>query len=85
MRKISDTAIARFFMSDALASSEPWMNNDSSTRRIGYALVVFLVVVVGGWAAFAPLETAAIAGGVVQVEGKRKPIQHLWILIAAWF
>lgn len=31
----------------------------------------------GGWAAFAPLDSAAIAAGVVKVEGERKSIQHL--------
>lgn len=69
--------ISRFFQSREIESSEPWMVNDFGTRRAGYALVLFLILVVGGWSAFAPLETAAIAGGVVQVEGKRKPIQHL--------
>ena len=38
--------------------------------------MIFLVVV-GGWTACAPLESAALAPGLVQVEGKRKPIQHL--------
>ncbi len=31
----------------------------------------------GGWAAFAPLESAAIAPGVVSVESNRQTIQHL--------
>jgi len=31
----------------------------------------------GAWAALAPLDSAAIAPGVVLVEGKRKTIQHL--------
>lgn len=30
-----------------------------------------------GWAVFAPLESAAIAPGVVSVEGSRKTVQHL--------
>lgn len=36
-----------------------------------------MILVVGGWSACAPIDSAAIAPGVVQVEGKRKPIQHL--------
>ncbi len=50
---------------------------DTKVRRAGYLLVVIFLVVVGGWTACAPLESAALAPGLVQVEGKRKPIQHL--------
>ena len=46
--------------------------------------MVFGVVVVGAflggfgaWSAFAPLQSAAIAQGVVSVSGKRKTVQHL--------
>ena len=49
----------------------------TKVRRAGYLLVVIFLVVVGGWTACAPLESAALAPGLVQVEGKRKPIQHL--------
>src|SRR3954470_8264311 len=31
----------------------------------------------GGWAAFAPLNSAAVATAVVKVEGNRKSVQHL--------
>lgn len=31
----------------------------------------------GGWAAYAPLSSAAVAGGVITVEGHRKVVQHL--------
>jgi epimerase transport system membrane fusion protein len=31
----------------------------------------------GGWAAFAPLNSAAVAPAVVKVEGNRKSVQHL--------
>lgn len=61
--------------------SEPpeleWMHNDLFIRRAGYSIVLFMVIVVGGWMAFAPMESAALAPGVIQVQGKRKPIQHL--------
>ncbi len=41
-------------------------------------IVVVLVFVVGllGWASFAPLAEAAIAPGLVKVEGTRRTIQH---------
>lgn len=53
---------------------------DGSDRRyriIG-ALVVFATFgVFGGWAALAPLESAALAPGVVTVKDSRKTLQHL--------
>ena len=50
-------------------------DSDASARTFGYLLVVFLFFVVGGWAVLAPIESAALATGIVQVEGKRKLIQ----------
>ena len=44
---------------------------------IGLVIVVLFFVVFVGWAAMAPLGSAAIAPGVVSVEGNRKTIQHL--------
>ena len=43
----------------------------------GYAVVIFCFVVLGGWAAVAPLGAAVVAGGVVTTEGNKKTIQHL--------
>lgn len=77
MLKLKESTIFQYFNPTDRDSAKPWMNNDFGSRRIGYLLVMFLVFVLGGWSALAPLETAAIAGGVVQVEGKRKSIQHL--------
>ena len=57
--------------------SDDWRDNDLGVRRLGYFLVGFIILVAGGWSACAPIESAAIAPGVVQVEGKRKPVQHL--------
>jgi HlyD family secretion protein len=44
-----------------------------------FGLVIFLVFVVGfgAWAGLAPLAEAAIAPGVIKVEGNRRTIQHL--------
>ena len=60
-----------------VADQPAWLNNDHGLRRLGYSLVALLVIVFGGWAAFAPLESAAIAPGVIQVKGKRQSVQHL--------
>ena len=45
--------------------------------RIGAALIGVFVIGSGVWAAFAPLESAAMAPGVVEPESSRKTIQHL--------
>ena len=46
-------------------------------RSIGYWLFISLFGVFGVWSATAPLQSASLAQGVVQVQGQRKDIQHL--------
>ena len=53
------------------------VNSDRKARNFGYAIVFLVFFVFGGWATFAPLESAARGAGTVQVEGDRKPVQHL--------
>jgi HlyD family secretion protein len=48
-----------------------------SVTLAGNVLVVGFVLGLGIWSAFAPLESAAIAPGVVESESSRKTIQHL--------
>ena len=43
----------------------------------GAAIIGLFFIVFGGWAALAPLKSAAIAQGVVAVETNRKTIKHL--------
>ena len=43
----------------------------------GNLLVLCFVLGLGTWSSFAPLESAAIASGVVEPESSRKTIQHL--------
>ncbi|MDA8677585.1 HlyD family type I secretion periplasmic adaptor subunit [Luminiphilus sp.] len=43
----------------------------------GYSIIGALFVVILIWGGLAPLESAALAPGVVEVEGKRKAVQHL--------
>ena len=45
-------------------------------RLAGVIIVVFLAVF-AVWAAIAPLSKAAIAPGIIEVEGRRRVIQHL--------
>ena len=51
--------------------------NDRSQRTFGYGVLVLLVLVVTLWGGLAPIESAVFAPGVVQVDGKRKAVQHL--------
>lgn len=67
--------------SELLSSAEqqvvPWFDSDRRLRRLGYWLTAVLVFGCGVWASFAPIDTGALAPGIVQVEGKRKSVQHL--------
>jgi HlyD family secretion protein len=43
---------------------------------LGWAVVLLFVVGLGSWAAFTPLAEAAIAQGLLKVEGTRRTVQH---------
>jgi HlyD family type I secretion membrane fusion protein len=60
----------------------PWLVSTAPLNLRGYLLGGALVIGLffgglGTWAAFAPLESAAIAPGVVGVDSRRKLVQHL--------
>lgn len=61
----------------AQASDAPLPIDDRPTRRIGYLIVLATFGLFGGWAALAPLDSAALAPGVVTVKSYRKTVQHL--------
>ena len=44
---------------------------------LGYAIVIFTFVVLGGWSAFAELDSAVTAPGFIAEENSRKSVQHL--------
>lgn len=50
---------------------------DGRERSIGCAIVLLTFGVFGGWAAFAPLDSASLAPGVITVQHSRKTVQHL--------
>lgn len=52
-------------------------DNYKGVARIGYVVIAITFVGLLGWAAFAQLDSAVIANGVVSAEGNRKTIQHL--------
>lgn len=58
-----------------LGVTEPGLS-DAVPKRIGYGVVLLTFVFFGGWASFAPLDSAALAPGVVTVENYRQSIQH---------
>ena len=65
-------------MSKTLSLHEPrTRDRGRSIRRIGYGIALLLLGVIFIWGTVAPIQSAALAPGVVQVEGKRKTIQHL--------
>jgi epimerase transport system membrane fusion protein len=51
--------------------------SDRKTRRLGFGIVFVTFGLFGTWAAFAPLDGAAYAPGVVTVQTYRKTVQHL--------
>ena len=52
-------------------------DKERNTRRIGYGVALCLLGIIFIWGTVAPLQSAALAPGIVQVEGKRKAVQHL--------
>lgn len=60
-------------------SISPESINASSRRvkRFGYAVVLIMFGFFGGWSFLAPLDSAALAPGVVTVKTYRKTVQHL--------
>lgn len=51
--------------------------SDAKTRRLGFGIIFVVFGIFGTWAAFAPLDSAANAPGVVTVQTYRKTVQHL--------
>ena len=83
---VSPGKLSRFFalfppvtksITSAFANANAGADEDVAIRQIGYSAVALLLAVFLLWSAFASIDSAALAPGVVQVEGKRKPIQHL--------
>lgn len=60
----------------ASGRDSPAWASDRPYRRIGWAVVLVTFGLFGGWAALAPLGSAALAPGVVTVQEARKTIQH---------
>nr|WP_281719775.1 HlyD family type I secretion periplasmic adaptor subunit [Nitrosomonas nitrosa] len=65
-------------MAELLAESPRHvLSDDRAIRRQGFALVLVVFGGFGAWASLAPLNSAALAPGVITVEHYRKTVQHL--------
>jgi HlyD family secretion protein len=80
-RRVGITAIDEFEPLEFRWCSAPTPASPRSRLRgvtlAGNLLVICFVLGLGIWSGFAPLESAAIASGVVESESSRKTIQHL--------
>jgi len=61
---------------ESAATAQPQID-DRPIRRIGYLILFLTFGLFGAWAVLAPLNSAALAPGVVTVENYRKTVQHL--------
>lgn len=51
--------------------------DDSGVIRFGLAIIFVMFVLMGGWMAYAPLASSAVAVGKVSADLDKKTIQHL--------
>lgn len=65
------------FMQNSQHSSVALPVDDRPIRRVGYLMLLVTFGLFGGWAALAPLDSSALAPGVVTVKSYRKTVQHL--------
>nr|WP_253278625.1 HlyD family type I secretion periplasmic adaptor subunit [Pseudomonas thivervalensis] len=64
-------------MQNSQLSSTALLVDDTPVRRVGYLMLLVTFGLFGGWAALAPLDSSALAPGVVTVKSYRKTVQHL--------
>lgn len=65
-------AIARVKFAEPYAQEEPGLSN----TRIGWTVIILFFGVFLGFSAFAPMDAAVSADGVVKVSGERQTVQH---------
>lgn len=56
---------------------QPPSTNDSNIIRFGLGVLFLLIIVFGGWSAFAPLAESAVAVGKISADLDKKTLQHL--------
>jgi len=60
----------------ALPTATSQVRDWKRPAMLGYLVIVLTFGILGGWSAFAKLDSAVIAQGVVTVESNRKTVQH---------
>ncbi|MBL8037370.1 MAG: HlyD family type I secretion periplasmic adaptor subunit [Nitrospira sp.] len=60
-----------------LLAPRPLLSDDRAIRRQGLVLILVVFGGFGAWASLAPLNSAALAPGIITVEHYRKTVQHL--------
>lgn len=58
------------------AQPDEALTSDRRFRVIGACIVALVFLVFGVWSAWAQLDSAALAQGLIKVEGNRKQVQH---------
>src|SRR5690242_18918429 len=72
------TAVGDFFeRADEAAVYAEEMTDPKKPLRVGAVIILLTFFGLGAWAALAPIDSAAVAPGVVMVESNRRIIQHL--------
>jgi len=69
--------MTRNMITSAADNFQDLPTSDAKTRRLGFGIIFVVFGIFGTWAAFAPLDSAANAPGVVTVQTYRKTVQHL--------
>ena len=69
--------MTRNMITSAADNFQDLPTSDAKTRRLGFSIIFVVFGIFGTWAAFAPLDSAANAPGVVTVQTYRKTVQHL--------
>jgi epimerase transport system membrane fusion protein len=64
-------------MTASFESAGDLPGDDRRLRIVGYGIVLAIFGGLGGWSALAPIDSAAVAPGVVTVQSYRKTVQHL--------
>jgi len=61
----------------ALMTAPPVSTDWPRSLRLGFGVIAITFVGLGGWSAFAHIDSAVVADGAVAVETSRKTLQHL--------
>lgn len=64
-------------LTDWAPTAQDIKTKDGAVKSVGFLIIFVVFVLFGGWSVLAPIDSAALAPGIVKVEGNRKTVQHL--------